>query len=106
MREPASLHRDHHGLDDAVRLSDGFIWHHSRMTQITMCTAARPSFLCDARLRVYFGSRLIQNAWTGVKPGRLGCPDGTHGRVYPYGEVSGSVTVNQAEPFTTDKCVL
>ncbi|QOY91374.1 RHS repeat-associated core domain-containing protein [Paludibaculum fermentans] len=69
----------------------------------TMCTAAGTSFLCDARLRVYFGGRLILNGWTGVKPDRLGSPDGTHGRVYPYGEVSGSVTVDQDETFTTYK---
>ncbi len=43
------------------------------------------------------------NGWTGVKPDRLGSPDGTHGRVYPYGEVSGSVSVDQDETFTTYK---
>ncbi|QOY91370.1 RHS repeat-associated core domain-containing protein [Paludibaculum fermentans] len=69
----------------------------------TLCTAAGTSFLCDARLRVYFGGRLILNGWTGVKPDRLGSPDGTHGRVYPYGEVSGSVSVDQDETFTTYK---
>ncbi|QOY91372.1 RHS repeat-associated core domain-containing protein [Paludibaculum fermentans] len=69
----------------------------------TMCTAAGTSFLCDARLRVYFGGRLILNGWTGVKPDRLGSPDFVHGRVYPYGEVSGSVTEDQDETFTTYK---
>ncbi|QOY91377.1 RHS repeat protein [Paludibaculum fermentans] len=69
----------------------------------TLCTAAGTSFLCDARLRVYFRGRLILNGWTGVKPDRLGSPDGTHGRVYPYGEVSGSVSVDQDETFTTYK---
>ncbi|QOY91470.1 RHS repeat-associated core domain-containing protein [Paludibaculum fermentans] len=69
----------------------------------TGCSVGGVSFLCEAKLRVYFGGRLVLNGWTGVKPDRLGSPDGTHGRVYPYGEVSGAVTVDQDETFTTYK---
>jgi RHS repeat-associated protein len=69
----------------------------------TGCSVSGVSFLCEAKLRVYFGGRLVLNGWTGVKPDRLGSPDGTHGRVYPYGEVSGSVSVDQEETFTTYK---
>jgi RHS repeat-associated protein len=69
----------------------------------TGCSVSGVSFLCEAKLRVYFGGRLVLNGWTGVRPDRLGSPDGTHGRVYPYGEVSGSVSVDQDETFTTYK---
>lgn len=69
----------------------------------SVCTVSSSPFLCQAKLRVYFGGRLVVNGWTGVKPDRLGSPDGTHGRVYPYGEVSGSVSVDQDETFTTYK---
>ncbi|MGJ5820997.1 RHS repeat-associated core domain-containing protein, partial [Paludibaculum fermentans] len=69
----------------------------------TGCSVGGVSFLCEAKLRVYFGGRLVLNGWTGVRPDRLGSPDGTHGRVYPYGEVSGSVSVDQDETFTTYK---
>ncbi|QOY91464.1 RHS repeat-associated core domain-containing protein [Paludibaculum fermentans] len=69
----------------------------------SVCTVSGSPFLCQAKLRVYFGGRLVLNGWTGVKPDRLGSPDGTHGRVYPYGEVSGAVTVDQDETFTTYK---
>ncbi|MGJ5819165.1 RHS repeat-associated core domain-containing protein [Paludibaculum fermentans] len=69
----------------------------------SVCTVSGATFLCQAKLRVYFGGRLVLNGWTGAKPDRLGSPDGTHGRVYPYGEVSGSVSVDQDETFTTYK---
>ncbi|QOY91468.1 RHS repeat-associated core domain-containing protein [Paludibaculum fermentans] len=93
-----------------VRKSQGSSWVYTVYGQggealgtFTGCSVGGVSFLCDAKLRVYFGGRLVLNGWTGVKPDRLGSPDGTHGRVYPYGEVSGSVSVDQDETFTTYK---
>ncbi|MGJ5820985.1 RHS repeat-associated core domain-containing protein, partial [Paludibaculum fermentans] len=93
-----------------VKKSQGSSWVYTVYGQggealgtFTGCSVGGVSFLCEAKLRVYFGGRLVLNGWTGVRPDRLGSPDGTHGRVYPYGEVSGSVSVDQDETFTTYK---
>ncbi|MGJ5820989.1 RHS repeat-associated core domain-containing protein, partial [Paludibaculum fermentans] len=69
----------------------------------SVCTVSSAPFLCQAKLRVYFGGRLVLSGWSGVTADRLGSPQGVHGRVYPYGEVSGSVSVDQDETFTTYK---